>query len=48
MAVLLVLVIDGLALAFYSSEIPHLFPDDVDDDLLSKPAGLAVISMGIG
>ena len=47
MAVLLVLVIDGLALALYSSEISHLFPDDVDDDLLSKPAGLAVISMGI-
>ena len=46
--VLLVLVIDGLALAFYSSEIPHLFPDGVDDDLLNKLAGLAVISMGIG
>jgi predicted MFS family arabinose efflux permease len=46
--VLLVLVIDGLSLAFYSSEIPHLFPDDTDKDILNKLAGLAVISMGLG
>jgi len=46
--VLLVLVIDGLSLAFYSSEIPHLFPYEPDKDLLNKLAGLAVISMGVG
>lgn len=46
--VLVFLVIDGLSLAFYSSEIPHLFPNDIDKDTLNKLAGLAVVCMGAG
>lgn len=47
---LLVLVIDGVALGFYSSEIPHLIfvEEGTSKDDLNKLAGYLMISLGIG
>jgi predicted MFS family arabinose efflux permease len=46
--VLLVLVIDGVSLGVYSSEITHLIPKDTDPDLVNKVAGVAMIVLGVG
>lgn len=46
--VLIVLVIDGLAMGFYSSEIPHLIPSDTPSDIVDKMTGITNISMGVG
>ena len=47
-AVLLMLVIDGLSLAVYSSQITHLIPRDTPQESLNKLAGLSTISLGVG
>ena len=48
MAVLLVLVIDGLALALYSSEISHFFQMMLTTTCSANWQAWLVISMGIG
>ena len=46
--VLVILFIDGLSLAVYSSEISHLLPPDTPKDDKNKLAGIATISLGTG
>lgn len=47
-AVLLMMVIDGLSLGVYSSQIPHLMPPDIESTMVNKVAGIAMITLGIG
>jgi MFS family permease len=47
-SVLPILIIDGISLGIYSSEITHLIPSSVPKDLLDKYAGYSMISLGTG
>lgn len=47
-SVLPILIIDGISLGIYSSEITHLIPSSVPKDLLNKYAGYSMISLGTG
>lgn len=46
--VLLLLVIDGLSLGIYSSEITHLIPPDTPSEDVNKIAGITMITLGVG
>lgn len=46
--VLLILVIDGLSLGIYSSEITHLIPPDTPSEDVNKIAGVTMITLGVG
>jgi predicted MFS family arabinose efflux permease len=46
--VLLILVIDGVSLGIYSSEIPHLIFSDADKSEINKLAGYLMIALGAG
>ncbi len=46
--IILFLVVDGISLGIYSSEITHLIPSDVDPDSVNKIAGIAMITLGVG
>lgn len=47
-SVIPMLIIDGMCLGVYSSEITHLIPHDVPKDLVNKYAGYSMISLGFG
>ena len=47
-AVLILIVMDGIATGVYSSSIPSLVPPDIDDDMVNKIAGITMISLGVG
>lgn len=46
--VLAILVIDGISLGIYSSEITHLIPPDTPADQVNKMAGVTLIALGVG
>ena len=45
---LVLLIIDGIALGFYSSEIPHLIHSNASKSEINKLAGYLLISLGVG
>ena len=47
-AVLMFLVIDGIAFGFYSTQITKLIPPDVQKDMINKIAGITMIILGTG
>jgi MFS family permease len=42
------LIIDGISLGIYSSEITHLIPKSIEKDFVNKFAGYCMISLGTG
>ena len=47
-AVLVMMMMDGLATAVYSSEVTKLVPSDTAPDMVDKIAGITMISLGVG
>lgn len=47
-AVLIMMMMDGLATAIYSSEVTKLVPSDTAPDMVDKMAGITMISLGVG
>jgi len=47
-AILTMLMLDGLAYGVFSSEIVKLVPEDVEEDMVYRMAGLTMISLGVG
>lgn len=45
---LLLLIIDGISLGFYSSEITHLIHSNADKSQINKLSGYLLISLGVG
>lgn len=46
--VLPILLVDGVSLGIYSSEIPKLVPTTVSKDMVNRYAGYLLISLGAG
>ena len=47
-AVMILIIMDGIATGVYSSSIPSLVPPGYDDDTANKIAGITMVSLGVG